>query len=192
VSNDKSISLMFEALSFYWPSFDGIVHCIANSEKKFLNGDYIETITRKGFHKVHNISSYSFLALTKACRSMLKRYSSLITLTYIGSKKVIPNYNIMGVAKASLEANMRYMSHYMKKKFIRVNAISVPPMVTSSSSIISGFRSIYNDYKVNASINNLVTSYDIGNVAVFLASNLSSSITGQVIYTDNGFGLRKL
>jgi len=118
---------------------------------------------------------------------MFNRYSSLITLTYIGSNKVIPNYNVMGIAKASLEANVKYMAFYMKNSFIRVNAISVPPIITLSSSGITDFRRIYKDYVSSSIKNNVVTSHDIGNVVVFLCSKLSSSVTGQIIYADNGF-----
>jgi len=174
-------------LSLYWNSFDGIIHCIAKAKKSELSGDYIESITRKGFYIAHNISSYSFVALAKVFRNMLNTYSSLVTLTYIGSNKVIPNYNVMGIAKASLEANVKYMAFYMKKNFVRVNAISVPPIVTLSSSGITGFRKIYKDYVSSSIKNNIVTSHDIGNIAVFLCSKLSSSVTGQIIYTDNGF-----
>ncbi|ANF17031.1 enoyl-ACP reductase [Buchnera aphidicola (Schlechtendalia chinensis)] len=189
VSSDESIRMLFFKISKRWKKFDGFVHSIAYSPKHQMSGDYINNITRKDFLHVHDISSYSFVGMAKECRSMLKKNSALLTLSYIGSQEVVPNYNVMGVAKASLESNIRYMASSMGNDSIRVNAISSAPIRTLSSYGIKNFKNILNFSNSISLCNNSVTVQDIGNTAAFLCSNLSKGITGQIIYVDGGFNI---
>ncbi|XBC38943.1 MAG: SDR family oxidoreductase [Buchnera aphidicola (Melaphis rhois)] len=189
VSSDESIKNLFVNISKKWRKFDGFVHAIAFSPRKQMSGDYVNNITRSDFSRVHDISSYSFVGMAKECRSMLKKNSSLLTLSYIGSKQAIPNYNIMGVAKASLESNVRYMANSMGIDSIRVNAISSAPIKTVSSCGIKNFRKMSKFSKIITPYSNPVTIHDIGNTAAFLCSNLSKGITGQTIYVDGGFNI---
>ncbi|WAI18576.1 MAG: enoyl-ACP reductase [Buchnera aphidicola (Acyrthosiphon caraganae)] len=192
VSNDKNIKKLFIDLSQVWKNFDGLVHAIAYCPKEHLHGDFINTVTREGFNIAHEISSYSFLALVKECRKMLNNFSSLLTLSYLGAQRVVPNYNIMGLAKASLEANVRYMAYALGKENIRVNAISSSPIRTVSSYKIKNFNKIKNYSYSSAFLKNAINSEHIGNVASFLLSDLSLGITGSVIYVDNGFNISSM
>ncbi|QCI20988.1 enoyl-ACP reductase [Buchnera aphidicola (Hyperomyzus lactucae)] len=192
VSNDENIKNLFFNLSKVWKNFDGLVHSIAYCPKEFFHDDFINSITRKGFNIAHEISSYSFLGLVKECRNMLNNFSSLLTLSYIGAQKVIPNYNVMGLAKASLEANVRYMAYTLGEEKIRVNAISPNPIRTVSSYKIKNFNKIKNDSCKQSFLKNSITIENIGNVASFLLSNLSIGITGSVIYVDNGFNVSSI
>lgn len=189
VSDDSSIEQLFVALRKKWNKFDGFVHSIAFAPTHQLRGDYINNITRTGFEIAHSISSYSFVSIAKACRSMLNQHASLVTLTYLGSVRVVPNYNIMGVAKASLEANVRYMANAMGPDNIRVNAISAGPVRTLASAGILNFKKMLSYYQQQAPMRRNVTIEEIGNVAAFLCSDLSSGITGEIIYVDNGFNI---
>ncbi|CAL4326326.1 enoyl-ACP reductase [Buchnera aphidicola] len=186
VSSDKNIKKLFLNLIKVWKKFDGLVHSIAYCPKEHLNGDFINNVTRKGFNISHEISSYSFLGLVKECRNMLNNSSSLLTLSYLGAQRVVPNYNIMGLAKASLEASVRYMAYTLGRNNIRVNAISCNPIKTVSSFQIKNFNQINNFHRKSSLIKNSITTENIGNVASFLLSNLSTGITGSVIYVDNG------
>ncbi|XBC39458.1 MAG: SDR family oxidoreductase [Buchnera aphidicola (Nurudea shiraii)] len=189
VSSDESIKNLFFNISKKWKRFDGLVHSIAFSPKHQMSGDYVNNINRNDFLKVHDISSYSFVGMVKECRSMLRKNSSLLTLSYIGSKRAILNYNIMGVAKASLESNVRYMASSMGVDGIRVNAISSAPIRTLSSYGIKNFHKILNHSNTLTPYAHLVTTKDIGNTAAFLCSDLSKGITGQIIYVDGGFNI---
>lgn len=187
VSNDVSIEQFFCSLKKEWDRFDGFIHSIAFAPTDQLQGNYINSITRSGFEIAHVISSYSFVALAKACKHMLNPCSSLVTLTYLGASRVVPNYNIMGLAKASLESNTRYMASAMGLDEVRVNAISAGPIRTASSSGILNFRKMLSHYQKFSPIHRNVTVEEIGNVAAFLCSNLSSGITGEIIHVDGGF-----
>ncbi|MFT8229745.1 MAG: enoyl-ACP reductase [Enterobacterales bacterium] len=187
VSKDHDINKLFNTLSNKWNVFDGFIHSIAYAPKDQLNGNYLNVITKSGFNIAHNISSYSFVAMAKASKHMLRKNSSLITISYIGSKKAIPNYNVMGLAKASLESNTRYMAYALGSSGIRVNTISSGPIKTISSYNIKNFRKIQKSFKCHVPIKRLVTIEDIGNTAAFLCSNMSSGITGEVIHVDGGF-----
>ncbi|BBI01220.1 enoyl-[acyl-carrier-protein] reductase [NADH] [Buchnera aphidicola (Nipponaphis monzeni)] len=186
VIDDKNVINLFDKLSNYWEKFDGFVHSIAFVYPKQLQGNYIDLIDRKAFTIAHEINSYSFVAMVKNCKHMLNKNSSIITLSYIGSKKIVPNYNIMGIAKASLECNMRYVAYSLRNNQIRVNAISVGPIKTLASSFIKDFTKIKNASQIKSLIKRNVTIFEIGNIAAFLCSNLSSAISGQVIYADGG------
>ncbi|MXP56198.1 SDR family oxidoreductase [Pantoea sp. Mhis] len=189
VSEDSSISNLFFELKQYFPKFDGFIHSIAFAPSDQLNGDYVNTVTREGFKITHDISSYSFVAMAKECREMLNPSSSLLTLSYLGSERAIPNYNVMGLAKASLEANVRYMANCMGPEGIRVNAISAGPIRTLASSGIKEFRKMLIYSKECSPIRRNVTIEEIGNCAAFLSSNLASGISGEVIHVDGGFSV---
>ncbi|WMY96166.1 MAG: enoyl-ACP reductase FabI [Arsenophonus sp.] len=192
VASDNSIKELFLKLEKIWKKFDGFVHSIAYAPSDQFNGNYIDTVTRKGSEIAHDISSYSFVALAKACRKMLNANSSLVTLTYLGSERAIPNYNIMGLAKASLEANVRYMAHAMGPENIRVNGISAGPIRTLAASAIKNFRKMLSHCASITPIRRTVTIEEIGNCAAFLCSNLSSGITGEIIHVDGGFNIASM
>ena len=185
VTNDEEIENLFNAVSEQWGEFDILVHAIAHAPRELLNGDYLEPLTRKGFLDAHDISSYSFAAVTQKARPLLKN-GSVMTLSYIGSQRTIPNYNIMGVAKASLEANVRYLATSLGPENHTVNAISAGPIRTLSASGIRGFKSMLEYDEQTNPMRRLTTIEDVGNTAVFLASDLSRAVTGEVIYVDNG------
>ncbi|WDI78867.1 enoyl-ACP reductase [Candidatus Purcelliella pentastirinorum] len=189
VQDDCSLSKLFDDLSIVWDKFDGFVHSIAFAPRDQLSGDYIDVINRKGFEVSHDVSSYSFVNLAKIFRSILKEGSSLLTLTYLGSQYVVPNYNVMGLAKASLEANVKYMAYSLGKNNIRVNAISAGPIKTLASSAIAGFKKMLVFFKNFNFLKRLISTDEIGNVAAFLCSDLSSGITGEVIHVDGGYNV---
>lgn len=189
VSDDKSIKDLFFELKKTWSKFDGFVHSIAYAPKNQFNGSYIKTIDREGFKIAHDISSYSLVALVKYCEKMLNPNSSILTLTYLGSNRVIPNYNVMGLAKASLESNVRYMAYELGKKNIRVNAISSGPIKTLAASAIKNFKKMISYYKAATPIRRIITSEEIGNCAAFLCSDLSSGINGEILHVDGGFNI---
>ena len=170
-------------------NLDGIVHSAAFAPKELLSGKYIDNITRDGFTMAHDISSYSLTALTKAFKDNLNRSSSIITLSYIGAERVVQNYNIMGLAKASLECSVKYLADSLGEEEIRVNAISAGPIKTLAAAGISGFNKILDIYKEKSPLKKNITTDDVANAAYFLISDLSSSVTGQIIYVDNGFNI---
>ncbi|CAL4322122.1 Enoyl-[acyl-carrier-protein] reductase [NADH] FabI [Buchnera aphidicola (Protaphis terricola)] len=187
VSNDENIKEFFFDLKKTWKKFDGFVHSIAYCPKKQINEDFIKNSTKESFILSHEISSYTFLSMARESINMLNKFSSLVTLSYIGAQKVLSNYNVIGSAKASLEANVRYMAYSLGKKNIRVNAISSGPIKTISSRQIKKFYKVQEYQKSVSLIKNYITSKEIGNVAAFLCSDLSLGITGSIIYVDNGF-----
>ncbi|WWO98866.1 MAG: SDR family oxidoreductase [Candidatus Dasytiphilus stammeri] len=189
VSNDQNIQNMFNDLEKIWPKFDGFVHSIGYAPINQLNGDYINNINREEFNISHEITSYSFVALAKACRNMLNVNATLLTLSFLGSQRTISNYNVMGIAKASLEANVRYMANSLGPQEIRVNAISSGPIKTLAACGIKDFRKILSYIQNNSPLRRTVTIEEVGNAASFLCSNLASGITGQVIYVDAGFNI---
>lgn len=189
VNSDKSIKKLFSDLKIKWPKFDGLVHSIAYAPKEQLNGDYVDLINRKSFNITHETSSYSFIALIKNCKDMLNTNSSIVSLTYLGSNRVVPNYNVMGLAKASLEANIRYTANSLGRYGIRVNGISSGPIKTLASSAIKNFKKMLSNYQFYTPIKRLITIHDIGNCAAFLCSDLSSGITGEILHVDGGFNI---
>ena len=172
-----------------WGNVDIIIHSAAFAPRELLNGDYVDNITRDGFQIAHDISSYSFAALAKEFRDIISPCGSMLTLTYLGSERVIKNYNVMGLAKASLEANVRYMSHSPGSNNIRVNAVSAGPIKTLAAAGISGFNEILKHVEDKAALKRNITLEEVANTALFLASDQSSGITGQVIYVDGGFNI---
>lgn len=189
VAQDESIDALFVELGKVWPQFDGFVHSIGYAPADQLDGDYVNAVTREGFSIAHDISAYSFVAMAKACRSMLTKEASLLTLSYLGAERAIPNYNVMGLAKASLEANVRYMANAMGPEGVRVNAISAGPIRTLAASGIKDFRKMLAHCEQVTPIRRTVTTEDVGNAAAFLCSDLAKGITGEVLHVDGGFSI---
>ena len=189
VSCDTSIATSFNELNKYWPDFDGFVHSIGFAPSEQLEGNFVDVTTREGFQIAHDISSYSFTAMAKAAKPMLNEGSALLTLTYLGSNKTVPNYNVMGLAKASLEANTRFLAASMGKDNIRVNAISAGPIKTLAASGVKNFRKMLSEHSKIAPLGRTVTTDEVGNVAAFLCSDYASGVTGEITYVDAGFNI---
>ncbi len=188
VQDDQQITQCFEDLGKHWDGLDGIVHSIAFAPREALTGDYLESVNREAFHIAHDVSSYSFAALAKAGLKLMEgRNAALLTLTYLGAVRVMPSYNVMGLAKASLEANVRFMASSLGKKGIRVNAISAGPIKTLAASGIGNFGKLLGYAEKVAPLRKNVTTEEVGNVAAFLCSDLASGITGEITYVDAGF-----
>jgi enoyl-[acyl-carrier protein] reductase I len=188
VSSDEQIQALFDALKKTWESLDIIVHSVAFAPREQLEGDYVNAVTREGFRIAHDVSSYSLTALAKAGRPMMAgRNGSLITLTYLGAERVTPNYNVMGLAKASLEANVRYMASSLGPEGTRINAISAGPIRTLSASGVKDFRKMLTFNEQVAPLRKNVSIDDVGNVAAFLCSDLAAGITGEIVHVDAGF-----
>lgn len=189
VSRDSDITSLFETLNKEWPDgFDTLIHSIAYAPREQLEGDYIDAVTRAGFLEAHDISSYSFAALAKAARpAIAPRKGSLLTLSYLGAVRVVPHYNVMGLAKASLEANVRYLAQSLGPLGVRVNGISAGPIKTLAAAGISDFRKMLDYYERNAPLRRGVTIEEVGNAAAFLSSDLASGITGEILYVDSGY-----
>ncbi len=190
VASDAQIESVFSRLKEHWDALDIIIHSVAYAPREQLEGSYLDAVTRAGFLTAHEISSYSFAALAKAGRSMLQgRRAALLTLSYIGAVRAIPHYNVMGLAKASLEANVRYLAHNFGPEGIRVNGISAGPIKTLAAAGISDFKKMLDYYEKNAPLRRSVTIDEVGNVAAFLCSDLASGITGEITYVDAGFNI---
>lgn len=190
VADDRDIEGVFEHLDDYWDHVDIIIHSVAFAPREQLEGDFLDNITRDGFKIAHDISSYSFAALAKAGRNMMQgRNGALLTLSYLGAERAIPNYNVMGLAKASLEANVRYMANSLGPEGIRVNAISAGPIRTLAAAGISDFRKMLDHVENTAPMRRNVTIDEVGNAAAFLCSDLASGITAEVLYVDGGFNV---
>lgn len=187
VTSDSEIESVFIDLGKSWDKLDILVHSVGYAPAHELEGDISEVSTRGGFSMAHDISSYSFLALTKAAKPMLSDSASILTLTYHGSTQTLPNYNVMGMAKASLEAGVRYLAASLGPQGVRVNAISAGPIRTLAASGIKSFRKMLKQSEQRAPLRRNVTIEEVGNSAAFLASDLASGITGEVMYVDAGF-----
>ena len=188
VSSDEQIASCMDSIKARWDGIDGLVHAIGFATRESIDGDFLDGFSRQGFAIAHDISSYSFGALAKAALpQMLGRKSSLLTLTYLGAEKVLPNYNTMGLAKASLEASVRYLAANLGPKGIRVNGISAGPIKTLAAMGIGGFGHILKYVEANAPLRRNVTIEDVGNVAAFMLSDLAAGITGEITYVDGGF-----
>ncbi len=188
VSRDEDIAALFEALGERWGALDGMVHAIAHAPREAIAGGLLDGLSREGFRQAHDISAYSFPALAKAALPLMRgRQASLLTLTYLGAERVVPHYNTMGLAKASLEASVRYLAAHLGPQGIRVNGISAGPIKTLAASGIAGFGKILKFVEQYAPLRRNVTIDDVGNAAAFLLSPLASGITGEVVYVDAGF-----
>ncbi|MBE02951.1 enoyl-ACP reductase [Marinobacter lutaoensis] len=189
VASDEQIDNVFTELNKHWDTIDIIIHAVGYAPAHELNGNYVDVTTRDGFRIAHDISSYSFVALAKGARSMMHEGSALLTLSYLGAERVLQNYNVMGLAKASLEANVRYMAASLGKEGIRVNAISAGPIKTLAASGIASFRKMLAENAKRAPLRRNVTTEEVGNAAAFLCSDLASGVTGEVMYVDAGFNI---
>lgn len=187
VASDEQITSLFEQLASHWEHLDILVHSVAFAPAGQLDGDYLDDVTREGFNVAHEISSYSFVGLAKAARPMLRENSALLTLSYLGAVRAVPHYNAMGLAKASLEANVRYMAASLGPKQIRVNAISAGPIKTLAAKGISDFNKLLDYGERNSPLRRNVTIEEVGNAGAFLCSDLASGITGEVMYVDSGY-----
>jgi enoyl-[acyl-carrier protein] reductase I len=188
VARDEEIAALFAELGRQWNGLDGIVHSIAYAPREALKGDFLDGLTRDAFRIAHDVSAYSFAALAKAGLPLMEgRKAALLTLTYLGAARSVPNYNVMGLAKASLEAAVRYLAQDLGPKGIRVNGISAGPIKTLAAAGISGFGKILKFVADNSPLRRNVTTDDVGNAAAFLLSDLAAGITGEITYVDCGF-----
>ncbi len=190
VSSDEEIEALFADLGKRWGSLDALVHSVAFAPREALAGDYLANLDREGFRVAHDISSYSLAGMAKAARPLMQNTNgAIITMTYLGSQRALPNYNIMGVAKASLEANVRYLAAALGPEGIRVNSISAGPIKTLAAAGIGDFKKILDEVETNAPLRRNVTTEDVGNVGAFLCSDLAAGITGENIFVDSGYNI---
>ncbi len=188
VTSDAEIAALCSELAKKWEGLDGLVHALAFAPREAIAGDFLEGLSREAFRQAHDISSYSFPALAKAVLPMMQgRNGALLTLTYLGADRVVPNYNTMGLAKASLEAAVRYMASSLGPRGIRVNAISAGPIKTLAAAGIGGFGRILKFVEEHAPLRRNVTIEDVGNAAAFLLSDMAAAMTGEILYVDAGF-----
>lgn len=188
VTSDAEIDALFHELKQRWDGLDGLVHAIAFAPREAIVGDFLEGISREAFRQAHEISAYSFPALAKGALPLLQaRKGSLLTMTYLGAARVVPNYNTMGLAKASLEASVRYLAASLGPQGIRVNGISAGPIKTLAAAGIGSFGKILKFVEEQAPLRRNVTTEDVGNAAAFLLSDLAAAITGEILYVDGGF-----
>jgi enoyl-[acyl-carrier protein] reductase I len=190
VAFDQQIDDLFVELKKHWDHYDILVHSVGFAPREQLDGDYMDVVNREGFQIAHDISSYSFAALAKASLDMMEgRDGAMLTLTYLGSVRVLSGYNVMGLAKASLEANMRYMARSLGPRGIRVNAISAGPIKTLAAAGIAQFRKMLHHVEENAPLRRNITPKEVGNVAAFLCSDLASGVTGETTFVDSGYNI---
>ncbi|MES9827167.1 MAG: enoyl-ACP reductase [Candidatus Thiodiazotropha sp.] len=188
VTSDQQTSDLFGTLEKQWGHLDAIVHAVGFAPRDHLEGGYLDNLTREGFALAHDISSYSFAALAKAGRPLMQgRNASLVTMSYLGAVRTVPNYNVMGVAKASLEANVRYLAESLGPEGIRVNAVSAGPIRTLAASGIKNFKGMLDEVEKRNPLRRNVTIEEVGNTTAFLCSDLASGITGDIIYVDSGY-----
>ncbi len=188
VGDDQQIEDLFSALSEHWDGIDGIVHAVGFAPSHELDGNYVDVTTREGFKIAHDISSYSFVALAKGARELMKGCNtSMLTLSYLGAERTLPNYNVMGLAKASLEANVRYMARSLGPEGLRVNGISAGPIRTLAASGIKSFRKMLDYNKQQTPMRHNTTISEVGDASAFLLSDLARGITGEILYVDGGF-----
>ena len=191
VGSDEQIEKLFTELSATWPKFDGFVHAIGYAPREAIAGDFLDGLSREGFKIAHDISAYSFPAMAKAALPYLNDKASVLTLTYLGAIRTVPNYNTMGLAKASLEASVRYLAESLgsQNRGLRANGISAGPIKTLAASGIKGFGKLLDFTEQVAPLRRNVTIDEVGNTAAFLLSDLASGITGEITYVDAGFSI---
>ncbi|NMM06817.1 enoyl-ACP reductase FabI [Polaromonas sp.] len=187
VSDDAQIDKMFADLSKTWPKFDGFVHSIGYAPREAIAGDFLDGLSREGFRIAHDISSYSFPGMAKAALPYLNNKSSLLTLSYLGALRTVPYYNTMGLAKASLEASVRYLAESLGPRGMRCNGISAGPIKTLAASAIKDFGKLLSIVAAASPLRRNVTIEEVGNVAAFLLSDLASGVTAEITYVDGGF-----
>lgn len=186
VQDDAQIQATFDTIRETWDKIDILIHCLAFAGKEELSGDFSNT-SREGFTRALDISSYSLVSLAAAAKPLMTQGGSIVTLTYLGGVRVIPNYNVMGIAKAALEMNVRYLAAELGPQNVRVNGISAGPIRTLASSAVGGILDMIHHVEEMAPLRRTVTQTEVGNTAAFLCSDLSSGITGQIIYVDSGY-----
>lgn len=190
VSDDQAIDGFFAELGKHWDGFDILVHSVAFAPADQLDGKYIDCVTREGFRIAHDVSSYSLAALAKASRPMMaNRNGAIVTLSYLGAMRALPSYNVMGLAKASLEANVRFLALDLGEEGTRVNAISAGPIKTLAAAGVKGMRQMLHKVAEASPLKRNVSTADVGNTAAFLCSDLAAGITGQVLYVDSGYNI---
>ena len=190
VTSDAQISECFSELGKHWDGFDILIHAIAYAPREAIAGQFLDGLTRENFAIAHDISAYSLAALSSAARPMMSgRNGAILTLSYLGAERALQGYNVMGVAKASLEATVRYLAYNLGPEGIRVNAVSAGPIKTLAAAGIGGFRKILGHVEDNAPLRRTVTIEEVGNVAAFLCSDLASAVTGEVTYVDSGYNI---
>ncbi len=187
VGDDAQIDKLFADLGQHWDQFDGFVHAIAFAPREAIAGDFLDGMTRENFRIAHDISSYSFPAMAKAALPRLRAGGALLTLSYLGAMRYVPNYNTMGLAKASLEAGVRFLAQSLGRKGVRVNGISAGPIKTLAASGIKDFGKLLAEFAATAPIRRTITIDDVGNTAAFLLSDLAGGISAEIIYVDGGF-----
>lgn len=187
VSSDEQIAATFEGLGAAWGQFDGFVHSIGFAPREAIAGDFLDGLTRENYRIAHDISAYSFPGMAKAALPYLRPGAALLTLSYLGALRAVPNYNTMGLAKASLEASVRYLAASLGKKGIRVNGISAGPIKTLAASGIKDFSKLLGAVASASPLGRNVTIDDVGNVAAFLLSDLAGGVTAEITYVDGGF-----
>jgi len=193
VGSDDDINQLFVDLGKHWDGFDGFVHSIAYAPREALDGEFLDGLSREAFRIAHDISAYSFPALAKAALPMMEgRNAALLTLSYLGAVRTMPHYNVMGLAKASLEASVRYLAMQLGRKGIRVNGISAGPIKTLAAAGIADFGKLLSYNEKHAPLKRNVTIEEVGNAAAFLCSDLASGITGEISYVDGGFNTTAL
>ena len=187
VSSDEQITRTFAQLGEAWPQFDGFVHSIGFAPREAIGGDFLEGLSREGFRIAHDISAYSFPAMAKAALPYLRPGAALLTLTYLGAVRYVPNYNTMGLAKASLEASVRYLAQSLGARGVRVNGISAGPIKTLAATGIKDFGKLLTEFAATTPIRRTVTIDDVGNTAAFLLSDLAGGISAEIVYVDGGY-----
>ena len=188
VGDDAQIDQMYRDLGSHWDGFDILVHSVGFAPREALQGEFLDNLTREAFAIAHDISSYSLAALAKAGRPMMQgRNGSILTLSYLGAEKALANYNVMGLAKASLEANVRYLAYNLGPEGTRVNGISAGPIKTLAASGVGNLRKMLDHVEHSAPLRRNVTPEEVGNVGAFLCSDLASGVTGEIVYVDCGY-----
>ena len=187
VGDDARIAQLFADLGAVWPQFDGFVHSIGFAPREAIAGSFLDGLSREGFRIAHDISAYSFPALAKAALPLLRPGAALLTLSYLGAERAVPHYNTMGLAKASLEASVRYLAADLGRRRVRVNGISAGPIKTLAASGIKDFSRMLNVAAQGSALGRNVSIDDVGNVAAFLLSDLAAGVTAEITYVDGGF-----
>ncbi len=188
VSTDEAIADAFVEIREQMPEIDFVVHAIATAKREDLQGRFVDT-SRDGFNLAHDVSTYSFLAICREAEPFLRPGASLLTLTYLGAVRAVPSYNVMGVAKASLESSVRYLANDFGPQGVRVNAISAGPVRTLSASVVKGFKDKVDIQQVAAPLRRNVTGEDVGKAGLFLLSDMASGVTGEILYVDCGYNI---
>lgn len=186
VQDDEQVTAVFDTINDKWGKLDILIHCLAFAKRDDLMGDFSAT-SRDGFQLALDVSAYSLVSLARGAKPLMTGGGSIVTLTYLGGERVVPNYNVMGIAKSALEMNVRYLASELGEQGVRVNGISAGPIRTLASSAVGGILDMIHHVEDTAPLRRTVTQTEVGNTAAFLASDLSSGITGQVIYVDSGY-----